>query len=219
MDIIFLHGALGCKKHWEPIAAMFGHDYNIHLLDFPSHGSSNLNYSELQYLELVDFVKKYILENNISEYVIIGYSLGGYVGLKLAQMKCFGLSKLITVATKLSWDLTISERESNQLNQLEHLVPKFEKEHGLHSSKLINNTKSILNSIGVNPLKKEDFNSLSIPVYLLVGEIDNMVTQIEIDEFIEGNIFMKKMVLPNQPHLLQKMNIEILVKSIKDCLL
>jgi hypothetical protein len=53
---------------------------------------------------------------------------------------------------------------------------------------------------------------------MMVGENDTMVTQVEIDEFIEGNTFMEKIVLPEQPHLLQKMNTLILSQSILDCL-
>jgi hypothetical protein len=53
---------------------------------------------------------------------------------------------------------------------------------------------------------------------MMVGENDTMVTQAEIDEFIEGNPFMEKIVLPEQPHLLQKMNASVLSESILDCL-
>jgi hypothetical protein len=53
---------------------------------------------------------------------------------------------------------------------------------------------------------------------MMVGENDTMVTQSEIEKFVEGNSFMEKIVLPEQPHLLQKMNASVLSQSILDCL-
>jgi hypothetical protein len=72
--------------------------------------------------------------------------------------------------------------------------------------------------IGELPLTKTEFADVKVPICMMVGENDTMVTQVEIDEFIEGNSFMEKIVLPEQPHLLQKMNALILSQSILDCL-
>jgi surfactin synthase thioesterase subunit len=83
---------------------------------------------------------------------------------------------------------------------------------------LIDNTITILQSIGESPLIKSDFVNVKVPICMLVGENDTMVTQSEIEKFVEGNSFMEKIVLPEQPHLLQKMNASVLLQSILDCL-
>lgn len=218
MDILFLHGALGCKKHWEPTVSLLSNIANIHVLDFPSHGDSSFNINELQLTDLVDFVRNYILQHQLNNVIIVGYSLGGYVALKLAEEHFPGMGKVITIATKLSWNKEIASQEIEQLSKLKHLIPKFEKEHGSNASSLIINTSTILHSIGASPLKKCDFDNVKIPISMLVGENDTMVTQAEIDEFINGNPFMAKIVLPEQPHLLQKMNATVLSQSILNCL-
>ena len=218
MDILFLHGALGCKKHWEPIVSLLSRHPNIHVLDFPSHGDSDVRLNKIQLSDLVDFVRDYILKHQLNNVTIVGYSLGGYVGLKLAEEQLPGLEKVITIATKLNWNKEIASQEIEQLSKLEHLIPKFEKEHGSNALSLISNTITILQSIGELPLIKSNFANVKVPISMMVGENDTMVTQVEIDEFIEGNTFMEKIVLPEQPHLLQKMNTLILSQSILDCL-
>jgi esterase/lipase len=218
MDILFLHGALGCKKHWEPIVSLLSSQSNIHVLDFPSHGDSDVRLNKIQLSDLVDFVRDYILKHQLNNVTIVGYSLGGYVGLKLAEEHFSGLEKVITIATKLNWNKEIASQEIEQLSKLEHLIPKFEKEHGPNALNLIKNTSTILQSIGESPLIKSDFADVKIPISMLVGENDTMVTQSEIDEFIAGNPFMDKIILPEQPHLLQKMNASFLSQSILDCL-
>jgi pimeloyl-ACP methyl ester carboxylesterase len=218
MDILFLHGALGCKKHWEPIVSLLSSQSNIHVLDFPSHGDSNVSLNKIQLCDLVDFVRDYILKHQLNNVTIVGYSLGGYVGLKLAEEQLPGLEKVITIATKLNWNKEIASQEIEQLSKLEHLIPKFEKEHGSNALTLIKNTSTILKSIGESPLIKSEFANVKVPICMMVGENDTMVTQAEIDEFIEGNPFMDKIVLPEQPHLLQKMNASVLSQSILDCL-
>lgn len=218
MDILFLHGALGCKKHWEPTVSLLSNLANIHVLDFPSHGDSSVIINELQLTDLVDFVRNYILQHQLNNVTIVGYSLGGYVTLKLAEDHFPGLEKVITIATKLSWNKDIASQEIEHLSKLEHLIPKFEKEHGSNALSLIKNTSTVLHSIGASPLKKSDFDNVKIPISMLVGENDTMVTQAEIDEFINGNPFMAKIVLPEQPHLLQKMNATVLSQSILNCL-
>jgi pimeloyl-ACP methyl ester carboxylesterase len=218
MDILFLHGALGCKKHWEPIVSLLSSQSNIHVLDFPSHGDSNVSLNKIQLCDLVDFVRDYILKHQLNNVTIVGYSLGGYVGLKLAEEQLPGLEKVITIATKLNWNKEIASQEIEQLSKLEHLIPKFEKEHGSNALTLIKNTSTILKSIGESPLIKSEFANVKVPICMLVGENDTMVTQSEIEKFVEGNSFMEKIVLPEQPHLLQKMNASVLSQSILDCL-
>jgi pimeloyl-ACP methyl ester carboxylesterase len=137
MDILFLHGALGCKKHWEPIVSLLSSQSNIHVLDFPSHGDSSVIINKLLLTDLVDFVRSYILQHQLNNVTIVGYSLGGYVGLKLAEEQLPGLEKVITIATKLNWNKEITSQEIEQLSKLEHLIPKFEKEHGPNALTLI----------------------------------------------------------------------------------
>jgi esterase/lipase len=218
MDILFLHGALGCKNHWEPFVSLLSSQSNILVLDFPSHGDSDVSLNKIQLTDLVDFARDYILKHQLNNVTIVGYSLGGYVGLKLAEEQLPGLEKVITIATKLNWNKEIASQEIEQLSKLEHLIPKFEKEHGLNALNLIKNTSTILKSIGESPLIKSDFVNVKVPISMMVGENDTMVTQAEIDEFIAGNFYMEKIVLPEQPHLLQKMNASVLSQSILDCL-
>ena len=85
--IIFLHGFLESSTMWSYLPL---NELNAHcvLIDLPGHGQSpltdsgeipSIRFMALQVLEVLN-------ELNISEFSIVGHSLGAYVGLELCQL-------------------------------------------------------------------------------------------------------------------------------------
>jgi pimeloyl-ACP methyl ester carboxylesterase len=215
MDILFLHGALGCKKHWEPFLTSLKTNDKIHLIDFVGHGENTQNVS-IDFNHLIEQIKQFILNHQIKDFMIIGYSLGGYIGLKLASENMKGLNKLICIATQLDWDEEKAAIENKKITT-ESLMPikeKLDSEHRFGYESIINSTHNILESIGKNPVKPMDLKQNKTPVYFLIGEKDKMVSKDFTQNFISEipNKYIK--TLPNQPHLLERMDLEILTTAI-----
>ena len=72
-------------------------------------------------------VLEYLEENNIDKAHVVGYSMGGYVGMYLAAHFPDKIRSLVTLATKYHWDEEIAAREIKMLNpeKISTKVPDF----------------------------------------------------------------------------------------------
>lgn len=216
-NLLLLHGALGSGQSWKNIIPLLADDFTVFCPDLPGHGSSTVHAGEGTADEITAFVKKYIQQNISGDYFIAGYSMGGYLALKFASENPEHLKEIITIATKFNWDEAIAEKEAAGLTQ-ENLAPilhHLQEEHKENFPAVLDLTKSILLSIGRKPLVKADLEKVSIPVLITLGDRDRMVTYEETKEFAAYTPAGKTTLLTNQPHLLQKMDEQVIADVIK----
>ncbi len=81
IPLVVLHGFLESSTMWEHVS--FPKGYPIVLIDLPGHGKSN--HSELcgSIEEMANLVIEILNELELSQFHIIGHSMGGYVGLEI----------------------------------------------------------------------------------------------------------------------------------------
>jgi pimeloyl-ACP methyl ester carboxylesterase len=216
-NLLLLHGALGSRQSWKKIIPLLADDFTIFCPDLPGHGGNGAHTSKGTADEITAFVKEYIQQNISGDYFIVGYSMGGYLALKLATANPEHLKGIITIATKFNWDEAIAEKEAAGLTQenLASILHHLQEEHKDNFPAVLDLTKSILLSIGRKPLAKADLEQISIPVLVALGDRDKMVTYDETKEFaayIPGGTMD---LLINQPHLLQKMDEQAIADIIK----
>lgn len=218
--LLFLHGALGCKEHWERFIPAFEESHEIHNLDFPSHGKSSELLNDNDYSSLTQFVRNYVTANRITDFSIVGYSMGGYIGLDLLKQGIEGCRHLVMLSTKMNWNNEIAGQECDKLTteNLSPILEKLQKEHGENYDHLLTLTRDILRSIGANPLRKYQFELNKIPVTMLLGSKDRMIPREEITAFISGMPFVKFEIVEDQPHLLEKMDTAVIQKAIAGAL-
>jgi pimeloyl-ACP methyl ester carboxylesterase len=215
--LIFLHGALGCKRDWNFIQSkLILPEYSLHYLDFPNHGEGKKDPSCNSLEALSVHVMEYIQSNALKDVILIGYSLGGYVALNLARRNYYSIIKVITIATKMNWNAEIAHEEASKLGeeQLMRLEKYLSVSHGDNWRSLIPITQQILISIGNNPIHLNDFIDVNIPIAMARGENDSMLTVSETTDFCNALINGKFIHLKNQGHLLQKMDSELLANEI-----
>jgi len=215
-DVVLLHGALGCKSHWNHILPLLDSNYTYHNLDFPLHGGTDSDVQNLSLEVLTDYVKSVVKSKQLNEFIIVGYSMGGYIGLDMARHHFPGLKQLITLGTKLNWNEEIAEHEVSKLS-IENLTPihgKLQQEHGEKWQDVVFATHAIMRSIGQKPISKEDFSDIHIPVSLLLGEKDKMVTTDETISFSEHGSTSRYEIIPAQPHLLERVDASIIAGKI-----
>jgi len=83
--VVFLHGFLESMTMWDFLD--FSDDFSQIRVDLPSHGHS-LNDEEgcASMKEMAEHVKRTLRNLNISQYDIVGHSMGGYVALELMKI-------------------------------------------------------------------------------------------------------------------------------------
>ena len=85
--LIFLHGFLGSSNDWIETINLLKNDFNCIAIDLPGHGDSVTISSPLTngFNHCHQLIKDVIDELGITQYVLIGYSLGGRIALDYAR--------------------------------------------------------------------------------------------------------------------------------------
>lgn len=182
--MLFLHGAIGASSQLKAIASAMSAHYDIHFFDFPGHGGQPLPDSPFSIQLFSEAVANHIRTQGLENLTIFGASMGGYVALHLAATQPGLADNIITLGTKFHWDPAVAEKETKMLHPetMAAKVPAFaaalEKMHAPNDWKVVvERTAAMMLSMGKdNPLKGDDFKSISIPVLLLLGDRDRMVS-------------------------------------------
>lgn len=84
--VVLLHGFLGSKELWGSIPQDLARSYRVIAIDLPGHGNTPcLGYAHS--MDLMAKCVKAVLDSlKLKRYVIIGHSMGGYVGLAFADL-------------------------------------------------------------------------------------------------------------------------------------
>lgn len=220
-NILLLHGALGSAADLSQLSEKLREEkINPLAFEFSGHGKSNFDAG----FNIPQFTKElevFIIKNNFQGIPVFGYSMGGYIALRSASANHELLGNIITLGTKFDWSKETAEKETSQLNPeiIKQKIPAFakslEEKHGNKWEELLIKTSALIKDISEhNYLDNAAFLKIKNKVLLGIGDRDKMVT---LDETINvyKNIPGSSMyMLPNCPHPLEKVNLDILTKVI-----
>ncbi len=186
-NLIILHGALGAEIQFKDIAEQLKPHFAVHTFDFDGHGAKSHTDSEYSIETFAQNLQDFMQENGIQQPLIFGYSMGGYVALKLESQNPGSFEKLVTLGTKFDWTPESAEKESKMLNaeKIEEKVPAFagylKSLHGEEQWKhVLGKTAQMMLNLGNKPaLTNDDFAKITLPVQLLRGSKDVMVSEEE----------------------------------------
>lgn len=83
--IVFVHGFCESKAIWNAFGSSLISSYRVICLDLPGFGESDLGRDEVSMEWFADEVHALIKLLGISNFIYVGHSLGGYVGLAYAE--------------------------------------------------------------------------------------------------------------------------------------
>ena len=119
--IVLIHGFLGAKEIWNEYQSRLAKNFQVICIDLPGHGKSAcIGYVHNMEL-LAACVKQLLKQLNKRKAIIIGHSLGGYVGLAFAEMHPEAVLGLILINSTANGD---SKAKVSSRNQLIELVKK-----------------------------------------------------------------------------------------------
>jgi pimeloyl-ACP methyl ester carboxylesterase len=214
--LILLHGGTANLDSWEGQIPTLSQHFKVIALDSRGHGLSNNPSGEFSYRLLADDTAAFIQALNLSKPLILGYSDGGQIALELgihypdapralilggtthrftdeyfSTIKSWGFEKSGYVNTK-----RMAEVQPGWIDYLQASHPRPDDP---------DYWKTLVNQISVmwwEPLNytKEDFQKMTAPVLILLGDRDDAVK-------IELNVEMYRliphaelMVVPNADH-------------------
>ncbi len=116
--LFLMHGFLGSKEIWKNYIPRLQRHYKVISVDLPGHGESEcIGY--LHNMELLADAIKFLLQQlNIRKTIIVGHSLGGYVGLAFAEKYPDEVLGLILINSSAKGDSKKRKHSRDQLIQL-----------------------------------------------------------------------------------------------------
>jgi pimeloyl-ACP methyl ester carboxylesterase len=221
--IILLHGALGSKDQFQPLAVALENEFRVHTFNFSGHGGRPFPDTAFSIPLFAEQIAQYMQETAIAQAYIFGYSMGGYAAMYLAKHYPEKVNKLITLATKFHWDEKTAMREVKMLDgkTIQEKVPAFaaqlQQRHAPNDwLTLLDKTSQLLTDLGKqNTLQPEDYATITTPCLILLGDRDKMVTLDETITVYKQLPNAQCGVIPGTPHGLEQVNFHLLNEMVK----
>lgn len=182
-NLILLHGALGAASLMYKLSRALDEVAVVHVLDFSGHGDAAWPEEAFSTSLFEQDALQFMDARDIESAHFFGYSLGGFVALKLAKNHPTRVKSITTLATKFDWTEAISARECKNLDaaNLEEKAPRFVKSlvniHQKNDWKVVvAATQTFLSAMHLDKFSSSDFESIKTPVRLMVGDRDKMVS-------------------------------------------
>lgn len=221
--LILLHGALGAVQHFDSIASVLEDQYEVHRFNLHGHGGTPLPEGPLRIEAFTDQLIDYIRANELGPAAIFGYSMGGYIALQAAIQAPETVGRILTLGTKFDWTPAVAAKEARQLNAdfLREKAPAFVSQlaefHGAAAwEPLLPATAGLMEALGERPLLTPDsVTPVEIPVRLMVGDRDHMVSIEETLGIFRSLPNGSMVVLPETKHPIERVNKAVLIWEIR----
>lgn len=182
-SLLILHGALGSKAQLQGLADSLSGVFDVFVFDLPGHGGTAVP-DVFSISDFASFTLSWMNDSRLNRPYIFGYSMGGYIALKLALDHPDGVSRIITLGTKFLWNPESAEKEVRMMNPdlIAQKLPDFaaslrDRHHPQDWKRIMRTTGDMMLRMGQGEaLRDEDFKRISIPVKVCIGTEDHMVT-------------------------------------------
>jgi len=81
--LIILHGLFGSARNWQGIARQLADRFSVYALDLRNHGGSE-HADTMDYPQMAADVLGFMQQQNLSDVILLGHSMGGKVAMQLA---------------------------------------------------------------------------------------------------------------------------------------
>jgi pimeloyl-ACP methyl ester carboxylesterase len=188
-NLILLHGALGSRDQFHELKELLSEQFDVYDLNFSGHGGSAVagTFSiDLFVKDTLDFLDSL----HLASAHFFGYSMGGYVALKLARDYPERVQKIITLGTKFKWDPESAAKDVRMMNPevIEQKVPAYAatlaaRHHPSDWKTIMTRTGEMMTGLGAgNAMTTTDFAVIANPVLVCIGTEDHMVSIAESED-------------------------------------
>lgn len=186
--LVFLHSALETTKELAPLMEMFSNrGLDVRSFNFSGHGLNSPIPSEFRIDLFARDLESFLSDLSSKEVILFGHGIGGYVALyHQANFEASKVKKIFTYGTKFNWSEKSVSKEIPMLSpdfiQEKHpqLAFLLKERHGESWRHLLRSTAHLLQNLEkLDGLTKEDVSDISIPVILILGDQDRVVTKEE----------------------------------------
>lgn len=188
--IVLLHGFLENKKMWKEYVAFFSEKYRVITIDLLGHGESDpLGY--VHEMEDNANVINEILEHlKIEKAIILGHSMGGYVGLAFAELYPQKIQKLVLLNSTSKEDS--AEKKLNRTRAIKAVKQNYINFVSLAIANLFSeNNRTRL----AEEIEKAKTEALKTPLQGIIASLEGMKIRKDREWLLEQNRFPVLLIL------------------------
>lgn len=222
-NLILLHGALGHSDLFAPYKDILSRHFNVHTPLFSGHGQTSLPEGGITMEQYTRELAAYCDREELQEVHLFGHSMGGYVALCYALQQPDRVKSVMTLGTKFDWTEEQATKESKMLDPETILakIPKYaaqlEAQHGAQWKQLLPTIAEMMIGLGKQPvLQSENLSTISLPVQIMLGDKDNMVTMEESIQVCRSIPNARFAVLPDTKHPMDRARPRLVLDLMKD---
>lgn len=186
-QLLILHGALGAKSQFSELISALKETYEVYSVDFDGHGKNDGYAGAYSIDHFAEQTHATLRALGWEKPLVFGYSMGGYVALKLEALHPGTFERIITLGTKFNWNPESAHQEAGMLDpekmleKVASFVVYLKSLHGdNHWKSVVERTAKMMLEMGNHPpVTAEILQSIGIPVTCLRGANDQMVHEEE----------------------------------------
>lgn len=188
--IILLHGFLENKKMWKDYVALFSETYRVITIDLLGHGESEcLGY--VHSMEENANVVNGILEHlNIQKAIIVGHSMGGYVGLAFAESYPDKIEKLVLLNSTSKEDS--AEKKLNRARAIKTVKQNYVAFISMSIANLFSEENRTRLTDEIEKVKEQ---ALKTPLQGIVASLEGMKIRKDREILLKQNLFPVLLIL------------------------
>lgn len=226
-SVLFLHDVLGTSADLTPLMNLIkGQGHDVFSFDFSGHGKSTPWPDEFRIDLFARDLDRFLKSREIANVVVVGHALGGYVALYyVANYEDSPIYQIFTYGTKFNWGSEALAKEMLALDpdsvstRFPEYAEALRNKHGDRWKVLMRATAHLIQHLEkLDGLTKEDFADISIPVTLMLGDEDRLVTSEETTttrDRLRGSSI--KTIMQSKHHL-ERANLKEMAQVILDAL-
>jgi branched-chain amino acid transport system permease protein len=228
-SLVFVHGNWASWRWFKPVMELSYKKFNMIAVDLPGFGASDKpkrpisieNYAN----ELIEFLKK--IRKNGEKFVLVGHSLGAAVIIKAASKESELVERIVLVAPSPVKGYRTPEESYPVLKLYQHsfsmikkLIDSVVSDKKLSKSLTIDAVRMDPRGFTENPKAltedlSDDAKNIKIPVLLIYGDKDPLITFKEFSETESSFENCSKVVWRGHGHCIQIENPERFLKDIE----
>jgi esterase/lipase len=221
--ILFLHGALGVRGDLDPLMAIFRErGFEPLAFNFSGHGTPAAVPAEFRIDLFARDLETYLKTHALADVAVFGYSMGGYVALyHAANYADSPLRRIFTYGTKFNWSEKAVQKELPMLvpehleEKFPHFVEALKGKHGENWRHLLLATAHMMQNLErLDGLSKEDVADLDLPVTLILGDQDRMVTSEETQLTASWLRHGRVKIVAHSKHELERSNLREIAETV-----
>lgn len=188
--IVFLHGFLENKKMWQEYVALFSADYRVIAIDLLGHGESDCLGYVHSMEDNANVVHEVLNHLNIQKAIIVGHSMGGYVGLAFSELYPNEILKLVLLNSTSKEDS--AEKKLNRTRAIKAVKQNYVTFVSMSIANLFSEQNR---SRLADEIEKTKDQALKTPLQGIVASLEGMKIRKDRENLLKQNLFPVLLIL------------------------